>query len=213
MPTYTTLSEALAAVQQDGCALEYVTDQTPELCLAAVPQNGRALCYVTDPTPEICLAAVQQNGCALEYVTDQTPEICLAAVRKNGYALQYVTDPVLRIQTVRHVNNPKEPMTATEDRQAALDAQCEALHSELIAAWNLAPRTSVHTPGFDAKWTPAADVVFEDMSSEAGEEDHVEMLCLLAQVASTDTDMGRRARGVMQRIAERHATFHTENGK
>jgi len=104
-------------------------------------------------------------------------------------------------------------MPVNEDRQAALAVQCEALYSELIAAWNLAPRTSVRTPGFATKWTPAADVVFDDMSCEAGEEDHVEMLRLLAQVASTDTDMGHRARGVMQRIAERHAIFHTENGK
>ena len=30
----------MAAVQQNGLALEYVKDQTPELCMAAVQQNG-----------------------------------------------------------------------------------------------------------------------------------------------------------------------------
>jgi len=37
-------------------ALVHVKDQTPELCLAAVQQNGLALERVHHPTPEICLA-------------------------------------------------------------------------------------------------------------------------------------------------------------
>src|SRR6185369_15946431 len=62
-------------------------------CLTAVQNNGYALQYVKEQTPEICLAAVQNNGYALQYVKDvreQTPEICLAAVQKDGSALQYV---------------------------------------------------------------------------------------------------------------------------
>jgi hypothetical protein len=38
--------EALAAVKQDGYALKFVTEQTPEICMAAVKQNGYALKYV-----------------------------------------------------------------------------------------------------------------------------------------------------------------------
>ena len=43
--------------------------------------------YVKEQTPEICLEAVKQNGYALEYVQEQTPEICLEAVKQNGGTL------------------------------------------------------------------------------------------------------------------------------
>jgi len=39
-----------------------------EECLEAVKQNGWALRYVKEQTPEICLEAVKQNVYALRYV-------------------------------------------------------------------------------------------------------------------------------------------------
>ena len=80
--------------KEDGLALQFVKEQTPELCLAAVKQNGYALRIVREQTPEICLAAVKQNGYALRIVREQTPEICLAAVKQNGDALQYVNSKI-----------------------------------------------------------------------------------------------------------------------
>ncbi len=60
--------DALRAVTQDGDALQYVTEQTPEVVLAAVTQNGDALRYVKEQTPEVVLAAVTEDGDALRYV-------------------------------------------------------------------------------------------------------------------------------------------------
>jgi hypothetical protein len=82
--------EALEAVKEDGYALTYVKEQTPEICLAAVKEDGHALQYVKEQTPEICLAAVKEDGHALQYVKEQTPEICLTAVKEESYALKYV---------------------------------------------------------------------------------------------------------------------------
>ena len=48
----------------------YVKKQTPEIYLAAVKQNGYALEYVKEQTEDICLEAVKQNGYALRYVKD-----------------------------------------------------------------------------------------------------------------------------------------------
>ena len=49
-------------------------------------QNGCALEYVKEQTPEICLEAVKQNGCALQYVKEQTSELILAeATDKTEY--------------------------------------------------------------------------------------------------------------------------------
>jgi hypothetical protein len=46
--------------------------KTAEICLAAVQQDGRALDYVPEElkTQELCLAAVQQYGYAFRYVPD-----------------------------------------------------------------------------------------------------------------------------------------------
>ena len=64
-------------------------------CLEAVKQDGHALQFVKEQTPEICLEAVKQNGLALQYVIEQTPEICLEAVRQDGLALKYVNSNIL----------------------------------------------------------------------------------------------------------------------
>ena len=62
--------------------------------LAAVQQDAYALQYVKEQTPEICLAAVKRSAYALQYVKEQTPEICLAAVQRDAYALKYISDDI-----------------------------------------------------------------------------------------------------------------------
>ena len=91
-----TVEMCLAAVQY-GWALRFVKEQTPEICLAAVKQSGNAFQFVKEQTVDICLAAVKQNGLALQDVKEQTAEICLAAVQQNGCALQYVNEQTMKI--------------------------------------------------------------------------------------------------------------------
>ena len=79
-------------VQKNGYSLQYVKEQTEEMCLLAVQCNGSALQYVKEQTEEMCRLAVQQNGYALQYVKEQTEEMCRLAVQQNGYALQYVKE-------------------------------------------------------------------------------------------------------------------------
>jgi hypothetical protein len=82
--------EALMAVKQNWSVLQYVRNQTEEICLEAVKQDWYALQYVRNQTEEICLEAVKQNWYALRYVRNQTEEICIEAVKHNWYALQFV---------------------------------------------------------------------------------------------------------------------------
>jgi hypothetical protein len=92
----TNLDEAMAAVEQNGYALQEVPDElkTKELCLAAVEEYGLALEYVPEElkTKEICLAAVEQFGYALRDVPlkFKSAEVCLEAVNSNGLALEFV---------------------------------------------------------------------------------------------------------------------------
>jgi hypothetical protein len=84
----------MAAVSQDPHALRYVHNQTEAICLAAVGKHGWALYHVRDKTPKICMAAVRRDGMALRFVPPGriTPEMCREAVNKNGMALQYVPE-------------------------------------------------------------------------------------------------------------------------
>ena len=52
----------------DGCPLQYVKEQTYELCLEAVKNNGYTSEYIKDQPYKLFLEAVKNNGCALEFV-------------------------------------------------------------------------------------------------------------------------------------------------
>ena len=73
---------------------EDITTYSGADALKAVERNGYALQYVKDQTPDICLKAVEVDGDALRYVKDQTPDICLKAVERNGYALRFVNPAI-----------------------------------------------------------------------------------------------------------------------
>ena len=81
---------ALAAVKKDGSALQYVKNQTEEICLAAVKHHAYAIQYVKNQTEEMCLIAVKSNYYFLEDIKNQTNKICLAAVKNDSRALIYV---------------------------------------------------------------------------------------------------------------------------
>ncbi|MDR1984220.1 MAG: DUF4116 domain-containing protein [Prevotellaceae bacterium] len=100
----------IAAVKENGLALEFVKEQTPEICMEAVKQNGWALKYVKEQTPEMCMEAVKESGFALDYVKEQTPEICMEAVKQNGLALHYVKE-----------QTPEIDMAAVKESGFALD--------------------------------------------------------------------------------------------
>jgi len=84
-------------VRKEHPTIELTEEQLTELrkwedeayCLAAVKDDGDALQYVKVQTPECVMAAVTQNGDALRYVKVQTPECVMAAVKQNANA--YIT--------------------------------------------------------------------------------------------------------------------------
>ena len=102
----------LAAVNQNGWALLYVRNKTPEICLAAVLKGKWAtvpteyygprarhvgvLQYVPNEirTPEFYREAVRQNGMMLHLVPEalKTRELCIEALNRNGKALQFVPE-------------------------------------------------------------------------------------------------------------------------
>jgi len=65
-----------------------------EDALRRVKQNWYALQYIHNQTEEICIEAVKQDWDALKYVHNQTEAICIEAVRQNQSALQYVNKSI-----------------------------------------------------------------------------------------------------------------------
>jgi len=49
------------AVNRDAGALQWVKNQTPEICIAAVSRCGPVLSHVREQTLEICRAAVNED--------------------------------------------------------------------------------------------------------------------------------------------------------
>ena len=88
--------DALAALETEGFALEYVPEplRTAEVCLAAVKQDGFALECVPEPllTAEICLAALKQVPGGVQYLPDHllTAELCQVAVQESAASLEYI---------------------------------------------------------------------------------------------------------------------------
>lgn len=72
-----------AGMETHGLDLKWIKkhQQTPEICMAAVQQNGLALEFSYIHTPEICRAAVEQNGLAIQFVDEKTQELCMIAVQ------------------------------------------------------------------------------------------------------------------------------------
>lgn len=69
--------------------------ETERICLAAVRQNGLALQFVKHKTLKICEAAVEQNGWALRYVPQQTYDLVRRAYMQNP-GISELVDPRFR---------------------------------------------------------------------------------------------------------------------
>ena len=103
-----TREEVLAAVTQDGMALEHFLEfrSDKEVVLAAVTQNGQALKYASPALrgdKRVVLAAVTQYGDALEHASLSIlsdKEVVLAAVTEDGIALSWANEALQRDKEV-----------------------------------------------------------------------------------------------------------------
>ena len=87
------------------------------LYINIVSNNCQMLQYIQDQTPEICLAAVRKNGRALYIVPKelQTPELCLAAVSrvKNNFHYIQLSQPVIK-NNIKYTFNKKNKSVLIE---------------------------------------------------------------------------------------------------
>ena len=83
----------LAAVRQNGYAIEYIKNPSETVQLAAVRENGYAIKYIRDPSEAVQIAAVQKYGTAIKFIRDPSEAVQLAAVRQYADAIRFIKNP------------------------------------------------------------------------------------------------------------------------
>jgi len=147
----------LAAVQQNGNAIEYIDNPSEAVQLAAVQQNGNAIKYIIRkgiiPSERVQLAAVQQDWFAIEYIDNPSEEVQLAAVQQNLYVIGDIKNPNESVQitavqqdgtAIRYIENPSErvQLAAVQQDGSAIKyiknptPKVKKLADELEAKWN-----------------------------------------------------------------------------
>ena len=86
---------------------KYIENPSIELQLAAVQQNGSAIQYIENPSEEVQLAAVQQNPHSIQYISNPSIEVQLAAVQRNGFVIAYIKNPSTEVQLAADVATGK----------------------------------------------------------------------------------------------------------
>lgn len=87
---YGLIQITLDMIRNNGLLLEYLTEQTEELCELAILSNWMSLRFVINQTERLCILAIQQDLRALYSVNNKTPNICQAVLSVNGLMLHHV---------------------------------------------------------------------------------------------------------------------------
>jgi hypothetical protein len=114
-------SEALllAAVKQDGQAIEYIKNPSETVINEAFKTYVGALKYMKNPSEAVQLAAVKRNGYAIEHIENPSEALQLAAVERNGAAIRYIKNPSEAVQfaavklngnAIKYIENPSEAL-------------------------------------------------------------------------------------------------------
>ena len=80
-------------------AIGNIRNPSEQVKLAAVMEEGHAIQYIADPSEAVQLAAVLQNGYVIYYIKNPSEQVQIAAVTKDGwYALQFIKNPSEQVQ-------------------------------------------------------------------------------------------------------------------
>ena len=77
---------------------EFIKDPPEEVQLAAVMENGCAIEHINDPSEQVQLAAVKKFGVAIGYIKNPSEEIKLAAVKQSRHAIHHIKNPSKEVQ-------------------------------------------------------------------------------------------------------------------
>ena len=107
----------LAAVEQNGYAIQFIKNPSEQVQLAAIEQDGYTIQYIENPTEEMKLEAVKKSGFAIQFIKNPSEQVQLAAVEQNGFAIKYIENPTEEMKleavkqdgfVIRCIENPSE---------------------------------------------------------------------------------------------------------
>ena len=133
---YPSLELAQLAVDQNGDALRFLKQQTPDICLRAVQNKGVALQYVLDPTPEVLIAAVMNDGMAISFIENPSEELCQLAIRNNPEAISRIEKPSYDLCIEAITAAPKVLEFIENDRVVFEAVQLSPHNLEFVEAHN-----------------------------------------------------------------------------
>ena len=122
----------LAAVNNNGNAIEFIDNPSERVKFAAVTAHGYAIKYIKNPSEKVKLAAekaklsaVQRNGYEIEYIENPSEELQLAAVRENYNSIRHIENPSEQIQlaavtnngsAIQYIENPSEQIQLAAEK-------------------------------------------------------------------------------------------------
>ena len=127
-----TEAEQLAAVEQNGWAIQYIKNPSEQVQLAAVEHYGIVLRYIKNPSEQVQLAAVKQDGYAIRYIKNPSEQMQLAAVRQNGLAITDIKNPSEQVKlaavrengmAIEYIKNPSEQVQLAAVKQSGYAIQ------------------------------------------------------------------------------------------
>ena len=126
-----TEAEQLAAVEQNGWAIQYIKNPSEQVQLAAVEHYGIVLRYIKNPSEQVQLSAVKQDGYAIRYIKNPSEQMQLVAVRQNGLSIVDIKNPSEQVKlaavrengmAIEYIENPSEQI-----QLAAVEQNCWAI--------------------------------------------------------------------------------------
>ena len=98
---------SLSLIKKNPLILEFIDNQTKEMCLNCVNQYYFSLKFVNhnlltqEEYKEVCIDAVKRNECSILFVnhnyltSNQYEEVCLESVKSNGSSLDFIKENLI----------------------------------------------------------------------------------------------------------------------
>lgn len=107
----------LAAVKQDGEAIQHIDHPSVAVQLEAVQQNSFTIQHIMNPSEAVQLEAVKRHGEAIQHIENPSEEVQIAAVRKDPFSIQFIENSTEAVQlaavqengwAIGDIKNPSE---------------------------------------------------------------------------------------------------------
>lgn len=128
---FKTIELCTIAVEIDGMALQFVDNQSVDICIAAVSNNPKSITYAKYQTDDICSIALNKNSYMFTDILDPSYNICILAIELNPYNLKYINNQTDDMCMYALNINPSV-ISVIKNQTPAMYKYCGAKRGDLI---------------------------------------------------------------------------------